>query len=78
MYKKGGRIKFLARGASKYTPPPPSPEKCFMARYGGRGGGVYNFALDLIFRVTDPKIALTLTPSNCFGINFDVMVNLQV
>ena len=39
--KRGGRIKFLARGASKYTPPPPSPGKCPVARNGGRGGGAY-------------------------------------
>ena len=48
MYKRGGgRIKFLPRGASKYTPPPPSPEKCLLAKNGGRGGGgVYNFSPD--------------------------------
>ena len=41
----GGRIKFLPRGASKYTPPPPSPEKCLLAKIGGRGGGgLYNFS----------------------------------
>ena len=39
VYKRGGRIKFLPRGASKYTSPPPSPEKCLLARNGGRGGG---------------------------------------
>ena len=33
----GGRIKFLARGASRYTLPPPSPQKCLLARNGGRG-----------------------------------------
>ena len=38
-YKRGGRIKFLPRGGSEYTPPPPSPEKCLLARKGGRGGG---------------------------------------
>ena len=39
-YKRvGGRIKFLPRGASKYTPPPPSPGKCLLARNEGRGGG---------------------------------------
>ena len=43
--KRGGVIKFLLRGASKYTPPPPSPERCLMARNGGRGG-VYNFVLE--------------------------------
>ena len=26
--------------------PPPSPEKCLLARKGGRGGGVYNFFPD--------------------------------
>ena len=42
MYKNGGGgIKFLARGASKYTPPPPSREKCLSARNGGMGGGGY-------------------------------------
>ena len=39
-------MKFLSRGASEYTPPPPSPGKCLLARNGGRGGGVYNFSLD--------------------------------
>ena len=34
----GGRMKLLARGASKDTPPAPSPEKCLMAR---NGGGAY-------------------------------------
>ena len=38
--KRGGRINFLPRGASKYTPPPPSPGKCLLARNGGRGGGI--------------------------------------
>ena len=40
-------MKFLPRGASEYTPPPPSPEKCLWARNGGRGGGVYNFSLEV-------------------------------
>ena len=39
MYKRRGRIKFLPRGASKYTPPPPSPEQCLLARKWGEGGG---------------------------------------
>ena len=39
MYKRGVRIKFLPRGASKYTPPPPSPQKCLLPKMGGRGGG---------------------------------------
>ena len=38
--KRGGRIKFLPRGASKYTSPPPSPENAFGPKMGGRGGGV--------------------------------------
>ena len=38
-YKKGRRIKFLPRGGSEYTPPPPSPEKYLLARNGGKGGG---------------------------------------
>ena len=37
-YKRGGGMKFLPRGASKYTPPP-SPVSCLMARNGGGGGG---------------------------------------
>ena len=43
--KGGGGIKFLPRAASKYTPPPPSPEKCLLTT-NGVGGGVYNFALE--------------------------------
>ena len=49
-YKKGGRIKFLPRGGSGYTPPPPSPEKYLLSRNGGRGGGVYNFSLDSLLQ----------------------------
>ena len=33
----GGAYKILPRGDLKYTPPPPSPEKCLMARNGGGG-----------------------------------------
>ena len=42
--KKMGGIKFLPRGASKYTPPPPSPLKNLLWPEIG-GGGVYNFSL---------------------------------
>ena len=38
--KEGGRIKFLQRKASKYTPaPPPPPEHAFWAKNVARGGG---------------------------------------
>ena len=37
VYKKGGRIKFLPRGASKYTPPPPSPENALRPEMGVGG-----------------------------------------
>ena len=49
--KGGGRTKFLPRGASKYTPPPPSTGKMPLwpeNRGEGGGGGVYNFALDTL------------------------------
>ena len=28
-------MKILPRGASKYTPPPPLPEKCLLVQMGG-------------------------------------------
>ena len=62
MYKRGGRIKFLPRGASKYTPPPPSPGKCLLARNGGGGGGVYNFSLEtsLVFFCSKPPAIMSI------------------
>ena len=42
----GGGIKFLPRGASKSTPPPPSPEKGPLARNGGRGGDVQGIPIE--------------------------------
>ena len=44
-YKRGGGIKFLPRGASKYTPPPPLKNASW-PKNGGGGGGVYNLSLD--------------------------------
>ena len=44
MYKDGERIKSPPQGASKYTLPPPSPEKSFLAKKWRGGGRVYNFS----------------------------------
>ena len=45
VYKRGGRrIKFLPRGGSKYTPPPPPLRNALWPEMGLGGGGVYYFA----------------------------------
>ena len=45
---RGGHIKFLPHGASKYsTPPRPSPEECLLARNWERaGGGLHTLSLE--------------------------------
>ena len=71
IYIKGRRIKFLPRGASKYTPPHPSPEKCLMARNGGRGGGAYIISPWICGTrkcKPAPNLGSTLLPSFCAGV----------
>ena len=49
MYKRRGGINFLPRGASKNTPPPPSPEKGLSVTNERMGGGVFFYLyLELI------------------------------
>ena len=60
---KGVGIKVLPRGASKYTPLPPSPGKCLFARNGG-GWGAY---------IISPRIVISFA----FGSDFSLLLLLR-